>query len=227
MSDVKRNSSPGRQRARATRNRIIDHAYRLFCEHGWTQTTMEAVGKSAGVAVQTVYYVFRTKAQLLREVIEFAAAGEHDPPPVPARPWMQEALAAGDGARTLAVTVEHGVDIYHRVAPLNRTIHTAAESDAELDAYWQAIAGRRRDGMRQLIAHLADLGQLRGGLTEQRATEILYVLNSHETMLGLIRDSDWTLTEYKAWIFELLCGQLLAEPPGTEATAGLTFTAPV
>jgi hypothetical protein len=36
--------------------RIIDHAYRLFCDSGYPGTTMEAIAAKAGVATQTVYY---------------------------------------------------------------------------------------------------------------------------------------------------------------------------
>jgi AcrR family transcriptional regulator len=210
MSDVK--ARPGqarRDRARATRSRIVDSAYRLFCRHGWAQTTMDAIAGEAGVAVQTVYYVFRTKAALLREVIETAAAGQPDPPAVAQRPWMQLALSAPDGHRALALVVEHGVDIYVRVAPLGATIQTAASADPDIDTYWQGVAQTRRAGMGQLIASLTEHGQLRAGLDPKRATDILFVINSHETFLGLTRDAGWTVPEFKAWLYETLCHQLL------------------
>jgi AcrR family transcriptional regulator len=159
--------------------------------------------------VQTVYYVFRTKGGLLREVIETAAAGQPDPPPVAQRAWMQEALATTDGQRALAVAIEHGVDIYARVAPLGATIRTAAESDPDIDGYWQGITEGRRAGMAHLIASLAEHGQLRAGLDPQRATDILFVVYSHETFLGLTQDAGWTVAEYKAWLYETLSHQLI------------------
>jgi AcrR family transcriptional regulator len=225
MSDVK--SRPGqarRDRAKVTRDKIVASAYRLFCRHGWAQTTMDAIAGEAGVAVQTVYYVFRTKAALLREVIETAAAGRSDPPAVAQRPWMQQALAAPDGHRALALIVEHGVDIYARVAPLGPTIQAAASADADIDTYWQSVAQTRRAGMAQLIASLTERGHLRSGLTPQRATDILYVINSHETFLGLTRDADWTVPEYKAWLYETLSHQLLrAGERSTPRTQGLSY----
>ena len=63
-------------RARQTRRRMLDRARELFVTEGYAATTMERIADEAGVAVQTLYYTFRTKGQLLREVIEVTAAGE-------------------------------------------------------------------------------------------------------------------------------------------------------
>jgi AcrR family transcriptional regulator len=225
MSDVK--ARPGqtrRDRARATRGKIVDSAYRLFCEQGYALTTMEAIAVEGGVAVQTVYYVFRTKAALLREVIETAAAGQAAPPPVAERPWMQEALASPDGYRALALTIEHGVDIYARVAPLGAAIQTAAASDPDIETYWRDVAQNRRAGMGRLIAGLAEQGQLRPELDRERAADVMYVLFSHQTFLGLTHDADWTIPEYKAWLYQILAVQLLnADSRSNDATAGLSY----
>jgi AcrR family transcriptional regulator len=191
----------------------VDCAYRLFCAHGYPATTVETIAAAAGVAVQTVYYVFRTKAQLLREVIEVTAAGGHDPDPVMQRAWMQQAIDSPDGRRALALVVEHGVDIYARMAPLGDTVRAAAAIDPDIDSMWQAIAQARRTAMRQLVANMASHGQLRPGLTPEHAADILFVVNSHEVFLGLTRDSNWTIPDFKAWLYATLCQQLFPEPP--------------
>jgi TetR/AcrR family transcriptional regulator, regulator of autoinduction and epiphytic fitness len=219
MSDVK--ARPGqvrRDKAKATRNRILDSAHRLFCQQGYAATTMEIIAAEAGVAVQTVYYVFRTKAALLREVIETAAAGQPDSLPVAQRPWMQQALASANGHRALAVVIEHGVDIYARVAAIEPAIKTAAAADPDIDAYWQEVTRSRRSGMARLIDSLADHGQLRTGLDTKRAADILFVIYSHETFLVLTRDAGWTIAEYKAWLYQTLSQQLLAARTRARAT---------
>jgi TetR/AcrR family transcriptional regulator, regulator of autoinduction and epiphytic fitness len=225
MSDVK--ARPGqarRDRALATRRKIVDGAYRLFCEQGYALTTMEAIAVEAGVAVQTVYYVFRTKTALLREVIETAAAGQPEPPPVAERPWMQEALASADGYRALALTIEHGTDIYARVAPLGAAIETAAASDPDIETYWRDVAQNRRAGMGRLVAGLAERGQLHPELDRERATDVIFVLFSHHTFLGLTHDAGWTIPEYKAWLYRVLATQLLkADGVSNDATAGLSY----
>src|SRR5204863_8343832 len=61
----------------ATRVRIIDAARVLFLEHGYARTTIADVARAAGVAPQTVYWAFGSKAGLVREIRDawFASAG--------------------------------------------------------------------------------------------------------------------------------------------------------
>ena len=227
MEDVKTAAGQTRRaRARATQNRIIDHAYRLFCENGYPGTTMEAIAAEARVATQTVYYFFRTKALLLQQVVEVAAAGEAHPLPVMERPWMRQVLAENNARRALALLVEHGVDIYIRVAPLRPALEVAAASDPDINTYWRAVAERRKGGMRTFVERLAELHALQPGLTVQRATDVTFVVNSHEAFLGLTRDSGWSVTDFKRWLYDALTQQLL-DPTllgsPAAATAGLSF----
>jgi TetR/AcrR family transcriptional regulator of autoinduction and epiphytic fitness len=227
MEDVKTAARQTRRaRARATQNRIIDHAYRLFSDSGYPSTTMEAIAAEAGVATQTVYYFFRTKALLLQQVVEVAAAGEAHPQPMMERPWMRQILTENNARRALALIVEHGVDIYIRVAPLRPALEVAAASDPDVNAYWRAVAERRKGGMRTFVERLAELRALQPELTVQRATDVMFVINSHEVFLGLTRDSRWSVTDFKRWLYDTLTQQLLDPTlPGSPAaaTAGLSF----
>jgi len=215
----------------ATKARILQAAYSQFCQIGYLPSTMESIAADARVATQTVYYVFGTKAQLLREVAEAAAAGLPDPAPVMDREWMQEALASSDPRRSVALVVEHGVDIYARVAPLLQAIQAAASVDEGINTYWRSVRDARRSGMRKFVATMEASGSLRPGLDAQRAAEILFVVNSHETFLGLTRDAGWDLEEFKAWLYETLCHQLLEPgslvegPSRSRPTKELSFDA--
>ena len=124
---------------------------------------MERIADEAGVAVQTLYYTFRTKGQLLREVIEVTAAGEEDAAPVAQRAWMQEMLTATSGQRVLALGVEHGTDIFERAAPLWPAVAAAAAADADVERYWRGVAANRRAGQSRMVARLTELGALRRG----------------------------------------------------------------
>lgn len=228
MGTVKTRGNRRREQAEGTRRRIVDSACRLFSADGYPSTTMGAVATEAGVAVQTVYHVFNTKAELLREVIDVAAAGRHDPPPTP--PWLEEAVAANDGRRTLALATEHGFDMSARVAPLIAAINAAASTDPSFADYWDASCTLRRNGTAAIAARLAASGQLRSGLGTQRAADIFYATGSHETLLALLTDCDWSLEEVKAWYYEMACSQLLSEEarrgPGAgpeSPTDGLSF----
>jgi TetR/AcrR family transcriptional regulator of autoinduction and epiphytic fitness len=227
MSPVKTRANRRREQAAATRRRIVDAAYRSFSEAGYASTTMDAVAAAAGVAVQTVYHVFNTKAALLKEVVTVAAAGEFDPPLEPA--WLAESLGAGDGRRGVAVMIEHGISSGARVAPLIASIHAAESTDPSFADYWEGACAVRRASTATLVSRLAELGQLRRGLDEQRAADIFYAVGSHESLSSFTRTCGWSIEEVKAWYYELICDQLLsddARPGGdgaTRPTEGLSF----
>lgn len=225
MTPVKKRSAGGRrERAQATRRRILASAHTQFVERGYAATTMYDIATDAGVAVQTVYYTFKTKALLLQEVVEFAGAGDPDAPPVSERPWMREALTNPNGDRALAVAIEHGVDIFARAAPLWPALDAAAVTDPDAEAYLRSLSANRRAGMGELVQRLDSLGYLRQGLSPARGTDVVFALFNHETYLALTRDASWSTEEYKAWLWTTLRGQLADETAATaDALQGLSF----
>jgi len=197
------------QRARETRHRMLGAAARMFASRGYVPTTMAAIASESGVAVQTVHFTFHTKAELLRELIRVVSAGEEDPRPVMEREWVREALGAKHAERTLALSVEHGTDIFKRVAPLRPAIETAASVDADVAALCRSIAAARRAGIGRLLQEISARGQLRYDRTTKQATDIMSFVHSHEGFLALVEASGWSVEAYKAWQYQTLCDQLL------------------
>jgi AcrR family transcriptional regulator len=64
MSDEARNDLRERRRTE-TRRAIQSHAMRLFTEHGYDETTVNAVAEASGVSPMTVYRHFPTKEDLV------------------------------------------------------------------------------------------------------------------------------------------------------------------
>jgi AcrR family transcriptional regulator len=58
------------EQAAATRQRLIGAAARLFAQHGYTASSVAAIGEEAGVSRGLVNFHFATKENLLRAVIE-------------------------------------------------------------------------------------------------------------------------------------------------------------
>lgn len=213
-----------RERAKATRLRILASARSLFLERGYAATTMEEIADEAGVSVQTVYYTFNTKALLLREVVDSAGAGAADQPPVAERTWMKQVLAEPSGDRALAVAIENGVDIYVGAIPLWPAVQAASLADPEIQIYIESVIANRRAGMERLVRHLDEIGYLRPDLSVKRATDIVFTIVNHETYLALTRDADWSIEETKAWMWTTLRTQLSATPqPSPNSLMGLSF----
>jgi AcrR family transcriptional regulator len=205
---------------------MLRAAYELFCERGYQPASMAAIAERAGVAVQTLHFTFHTKGRLLNEVVWVYSAGEPEPRPVMERPWMVEALATRDPRRILALVMEHGTDIYARVAPLEPAVLAASFVDAEVADAWSAHSQGRRRGMRQFIETIDSRGDLAPGLTVDRATDIVFTIHSHEVFLGLTAGCGWSLPEYKAWQYENLCHHVLGDrSPAARrrAASGLSF----
>lgn len=185
-------------------------ARELFVRQGYASTTMEEIASEAGVAVQTVYYTFRTKGALLCEVMEETAAGAEAAPPVDQRPWMEEAMTSPSPQRALALAIEHGTAIFERAAPLWPAINAAAAADPTVGAYWAQVTANRRRGQRALVTRLSELGGLRPGLDVGRGTDLVVVLIGHDAYTGLVEGAGWSVPAYKAWLFATLAQQLLA-----------------
>jgi AcrR family transcriptional regulator len=70
------NSESRRASALETKRRILDAAKTLFAESGIDQVTIDGVSAAAGVSSPTVYALFRSKAGILKALIEGAFFGE-------------------------------------------------------------------------------------------------------------------------------------------------------
>jgi TetR/AcrR family transcriptional regulator of autoinduction and epiphytic fitness len=225
MASVKTSPSSRAERARRTRRRMLNSARKLFVSRGYPDTTMTQIADRADVAVQTLYYTFQTKGKLLIEILEVASAGG-DPVPVPQRKWFQEMMSSPNAQRILALGVEHGTAIYERVAELWPAVATAV-SDPYVADYWEGVGTRRRDAQRGQVTRISELGSLKPGLTIERATDLIFLLNGHPPYRSLVQDAGWPIVEYKAWLFTTLVQQLLdTASVDPRAVADLSFANP-
>lgn len=216
MPDVNEPPRSRKEQAAATRQRILDASKDLFAEHGYAGTTMQAIADRAGVAVQTVYFVFHTKGELLRQLLHYVGGRPGDPIETEERDWIREAMTHEDGRRSIALMAEHGTDIYARIAPFTAAIGQGASVEPEVDDVWNAIVERRRQGIHEIVESLDARGHLRDGLTVDRAADIVYAVHRPETFAVLVDERGWSLNEFKAWAYALLCQQLLAAPAPTD-----------
>jgi AcrR family transcriptional regulator len=59
---------------RASRERILEHALRLFGEHGYERTTIRMLAESAGISQGLIYRYFASKRALLQAIFEQSMA---------------------------------------------------------------------------------------------------------------------------------------------------------
>jgi AcrR family transcriptional regulator len=209
---VKQDGGRGTRRAdqaRATRRRIIGQAARLFAEQGYAATTLDQIAAAADVAVQTVYFHFRNKATVLKEVVDVLAVGDDEPVPVLDRPWVRRMREEPDGARALAIWLRNTRAIFGRVAPVMKIVRDAAGSDPQMAAQWQTSLAQRYAAQHAVIQQLADKGALRPDLTVDRAADIVFCLVSFDVYLLLTAERSWTPAQWERWITATLTATIL------------------
>ena len=198
-----------RRRSQRSRAQIVTAAERLFLERGYVPTTVEEVAGAAGVAVQTVYYVFGTKLRLLAAVLD-ARIGGGDPSPVVERDWVASLGSSGDADAAIDALLAAAVDILARAAPVYEVVRRAS-SDPEIGELLNANRRGRRADQRVLIERLRDAGVLRSDLDVDEAADSFYALVNEEVFQLLVVDCAWAIDRFQAWLADLVRPMLL--PP--------------
>lgn len=190
-----------------TRERIIAAASAVFAEAGYVGARMADIAERAGVAVQTVYFTFHTKAELLKACFDRAVLGPERLAP-PQQAFWAEMSAAGSGRAAIAAFVSGNTAILQRVAAIDE-VAKAAPHEPDAAAVVARSEQLRRDGYADAVAILAERFGLRRGLDLDTATDLLLMYGSSATYLTL-RRYGWDDQRFAAWLIDTLSEGLLA-----------------
>ena len=215
MPAVKRSNSarqPRRERAMATQRRIVKAAYSLFLEQGYADTTMAQVAEAAGVAVQTVYFTFHTKAGLLASAYQLAVGGDEDEPRIPQlQPWYMALVDEPDLVRALRHLVSGVGEILRRVTPLYLVARVTAASDPETARVLDNSERLRVDGYREVLGLLRAKAELRPGLSLERATDVLLLLVGRDAYHALVDERGWAHEEWVEWTVSAVADEVFGQ----------------
>ncbi len=201
-----------RRAASAQRHaRILAAARELFLTHGYAGTTMSAVARSSGVAVDTVYELVGRKPELFRLLVETAISGQDGAVPAEERDYARAIHAEPTAEGKLARYARSLPPIHARLAPLVAVLTGAAGAEPGLAALWREIGERRHANMGRLAEELAATGRLR--TTPDHAADVTWATNSPELYLLLVEQRGWAAADYVAWLTETWVGQLLTDGP--------------
>jgi AcrR family transcriptional regulator len=203
--DGVKEASKMEQRSTATRARIVRAAHELFCDRGFRATTMQEIGRAAGVSVQTVYFQFRTKDEVLKAVHEWTVLGDEGLPPR-FQPWHRAALEEPD-ARVAVAKLAAGIAALNvRVAPTLPTFATLAQEPG--GEIYRRSRTLRREGMADLVTSLKAKAPLRSGMTPTRAADLLDFLLGPESYAELVLRAGWSRRRWVSWVSATLADQL-------------------
>jgi len=185
-----------------TRAAILEAASRLFHERGYEETSMQLIAEASKTGVGTVYGYFRSKEDLLREVLR-----RHSDEAV------QRYLAAIDESTPALERISAALDSYARYIKESRRLLSAAFQAAARDRRVDDQSMRwLSDSYRQMISEGIARGELRAVPVD--ATVRLLLGTYSMAMLGIgvwrgQRDDPQTLADLK-----VLTRELLAPPTG-------------
>jgi AcrR family transcriptional regulator len=201
------------EQARQTQRRILDAAHGLLLGQGYTATTMAAIAAAAGVSTQTVYKIFGTKPALVKRLYDVTLVGDDQPVPLADRPEMIAMRAETDPRRFLIGYAVVGRALAERLGPLLRVLVAGARAgDPELHEFVDMINGERLAGSTQIVSHLIGMGALRPGLSQERARDAIWMLNSVEVWSLLTEQRGWSGEEYADWVAKAMADAVLAPP---------------
>jgi AcrR family transcriptional regulator len=213
MTDVKGQARGRRDRTEATERRIVKAAYALFCARGYTGTTMADVAREAEVAVQTVYFIFRTKPALLREAYSYAVMGDEKPQIPQDQPWYRQMVAATDAVTGLRALVSGVGEIARRVAPLATAAQDSARSDPEVQDVVAFQERWRAAGHAEMLDILVAKSALRAGLDPKHANDLLLLFVGMDVYNALVGTAGWTHEAWVDWTVSALAHHLFGIEP--------------
>ena len=189
------------ERAALTRARIAQAARRLFASRGYGATTLAAVAEEAGVAVQTVYAVYGSKARILRALRQAVVNEPH------ASLVFEQALRERDAGRKLTLfarSIRLRWEYGHDVVSINEV---AGATDPLIRKDVEEVLGVRWRGLARLARSLrADLAQ---DLTVAQGAALLDALTLPSVYAQLVAVHGWTPDRFEAWLAAALLRQLL------------------
>jgi AcrR family transcriptional regulator len=169
----KPNQPTARARQReATRTAIITAAGALFIDNGYAATSIAAIAQHAGVSPESVYVIFGSKRDLLRAVMNAAAAGSREA--VITDDWLDAVRSEPDQRRRLELMGDATRHTMRRVAPLDEVVRAVATSDGEIAELQREQEAQRKRAVRQLVELLAEAGELR--MPVRQAADLMWAL---------------------------------------------------
>jgi AcrR family transcriptional regulator len=196
----------------ATERAIVEAAAELFVKQGYKATSIAEIAAAAGVAVQTIYNAVGSKPALLSRVLDFAAAGEQAPTPVP-QFMRTQAENEPDPYKIIAQAVEFWRTALPRTAPILRLVRETAAFDSKIAELERARAAQRLTNYAHAARLLKARGALRDGLSIDDAAAVLFAVGHPETYRTLVIDGGWDNEHWARWARTTLTEALIGTPP--------------
>lgn len=193
--------APHRAAAAArTREAVAAAAKDAFERLGWSGATMRGIADQAGVSVKTVEALYRTKAELLKQAVDYTIAGDVLPIPVLARESVAAMEAAPDAPTMVGLHARHTRAISERAAPIFWVAEQAAPAHQDVARLWAQMCDNRRTGARWAATTLLTKPGLPPHLSQHYAEEVFWIAIDPATYRSLTLGRSLSPAGFETWI---------------------------
>jgi len=191
------------KQAEQTKEKILSAARSLFRSKGFDGTAIDAIAAKAGVAAPTVYAIFGSKKEILKQLVDQASFGQNYNAAVET---VLSTKTAKDRLRAVAA-------IPRRIFDSDRTeldlFRNAGVISPEILALEKEREDRRYQSQKPTVEFLMKSKGVRSDLNKKRVSDILWSLTSRQLYRMLVIDREWTSDEYEEWLADTLIRTLL------------------
>lgn len=184
--------------SKTSAGRILDAALTLIGRKGDASVTMAQIAKAARVSRQAVYLHFADRAALM------VALARHLDERLGLPADIQKMMDAPSGTEMLQAAVSIQARRNLSVWAVARALDAVRRTDKAAERAWQDRLNSRLDGCRAIVARLQAEGDLRAGIDQRGAVDLLWTITSLRVWEDLVLGRGWSAQQYQEQITRLL-----------------------
>jgi AcrR family transcriptional regulator len=182
-----RRGGVGAKPVESTRERILTAAATLFAEHGFDGSSMPAIARSSGITAGAIYKHFKSKGELLLEVVKRSFEST---------PLFMQTSAAATATALPRLASAYTEPELKLVRQLSIEVHSAASRDSEV----RRVLALSDEAAMQYISDAIALAQREGKLNPKLNPEfvarlfcvfVMGLLHMDTLLPNLIGDKSW------------------------------------
>ena len=200
-------SSRRQERARRSRDRILDEAEEAFLSTGYGATSIGAIAAAAGVSVDTIYKSYGGKPGLIRALRTRALRGQ-EPLPAETRSDRIQQFES-DPHRIIEAWGQFLAELAPRGGRIQLLVRDAIGTHPELRGLLQEMDDARLRRMTENARRLHKAGHLRRDVGVADAALILWTYSSPEVYELLVLRRGLSLADYASFVSEAMAAALL------------------
>ena len=196
-----------RERARHSRDRILDSAERHLLRDGYGPTTIATIAADAGVSPDTIYKSFGGKPGIVRAIRNRALEGEGAVTAERRSDALHEVET--DPRRIIEAWGTLTAEVTQRVAPILLLIRAAASADPEVLELLEEMDEARLGRMTLNARRLHEAGHLRNGITITQAADVLWTYSAPELYELIVLRRGWSAKRHGQFVADAIANALL------------------